>query len=241
MNTYSGEGVNALVCALTDMQNTNIFYAEGKLKKVLQCLAYYGEFKSTLAFCNQGFDYNAEKKKALTVSGDRAVLRLPKHPKTLVALVAHLLLEFDAGTMDMIKFVIDYFPDNSQQGSYLTFIDRVITPFKHAIVDFAVNGTGDEPVAIEREVDFAPDGLSQQTEYLIVNMYNTVRECGLSNEERENFLVMIEGFAAALDARDSLMIRAIWLGLRGALLREMLCSKEVAEIDQQLRLYLVSK
>lgn len=54
MNTYSGEGVNALVCALTDMQNTNIIYAEGKLTKVLQCLAFYGEFKSALAFCNQG-------------------------------------------------------------------------------------------------------------------------------------------------------------------------------------------
>ena len=52
MNTYSGEGVNALVCALTDMQNTNIIYAEGKLTKVLQCLAFYGEFKSALAFCS---------------------------------------------------------------------------------------------------------------------------------------------------------------------------------------------
>ncbi|MCM1306868.1 MAG: hypothetical protein NC037_05645 [Bacteroides sp.] len=241
MNTYSGEGVNALVCALTDMQNTNIIYADGKLGKVLQCLAYYGEFKSALAFCNQGFDYNAEKKKALTTSGNRAVLRLPKHPKTLVAFVVQLLLEFDAGTLDLMKFVIDYFPDNSKQGSYLTFFERVMTPFKHAIVDFAVNGVGDEPIAIEREVDFAPDGLSQQTEYLIVNMYNTVRECGLDSEERENFCVMIEGFAAALDARDSLMIRAIWLGLRGALRREKLCAKEIAEIDQLLRLYLVSR
>ena len=241
MNTYSGEGVNALICALTDLQNTNIIYADGKIGKVLQCLAYYNEFRSTLAFCNQGFDYNAEKQKALTASGDRHVLRLPKHPKTLVAFVAQLLLEFDSKTLDLMRFVIDYFPDSSKQGSYLTFIDRVITPFKHAIVDFAVNGTGEEPIAIEREVDFAPDGLSQQTEYLIVNMYNNVRECGLSNEDRENLCVMIEGFAAALDARDSLMIRAIWLGLRGALHRERLCSKEIAEIDQQLRLYLVAK
>ena len=241
MNTYSGEGVNALVCALTDLQNTNIIYAEGKLTKVLQCLAFYGEFKSALAFCNQGFDYALEKSKALSTSGERSVLRLPKHPKALVAFVAHLLLEFDSGSMDLMKFVIDYFPDSSKQGSYLTFIERVITPFKHAIVDFAVNGVAEEPVAIEREVDFAPDGLSQQTEYLIVNMYNTVRECGLDSDERENFCIMIEGFAAALDARDSLMIRAIWLGLKGALQRAKLCAKDIAEIDQQLRLYLVAK
>lgn len=240
MNTYSGEGVNALVCALTELQNTNIIYAEKKLGKVLQCLAYYNEFKNALAFCNKGFDYNAEKQKALTVSGNRAVFRLPGSPKTLVAFVVRLLLEFDSGSLDLVRFVLDYFPDTSNQGSYLTFIERVITPFKHAIVDFAVNGVGDEPVAIEREVDFAPDGLSQQTEYLIVGMYNTVRECGLGAEERESFCVMIEGFAAALDARDSLMIRAIWLGLRGALQRENLCAREISEIDRQLRLYLVS-
>lgn len=240
MNTYSGEGVNALVCALNEMQNTNIIYAESKLTKVLQCLAYYGEFKSTLAFCNQSFDYAAEKSKAFSSAGDRLIVRLPKHPKTLVAFVARLLLEFDGGSMDLMKFVIDYFPDTSKQGSYLTFFERIMTPFKHAIVDFAVNGVGDEPVAIEREVDFAPDGLSQQTEYLIVNMYNTVREGGLSNEESENFCIMIEGFAAALDARDSLMIRAIWFGLRGALQRAKLCAKEIDEIDQVLRLYLLS-
>lgn len=240
MNTYSGEGVNALVCALTEMQNTNIIYADGKLTKVLQCLAFYPEFKKTLAFCNRGFDYSAEKSKALTASGERAVLRLPKHPKTLVAFVSNLLLEFDSGSLDLMKFVIDYFPDSSKQGSYLTFIERVITPFKHAIVDFAVNGVADEPVAIEREVDFAHEGLSQQTEYLIVNMYNTVRECGLDSTESENFCVMIEGFAAALDARDSLMIRAIWLGLKWALQHKKLCAKEIAEIDEQLRIYLVS-
>jgi len=241
MSNYSGEGVNALVWALTDMQNTNIIYAEGKLIKVLQCLAYYNEFKNVLAFCNKGFDYDAEKRKALTVSGDRYVLRLPQHPQKLVAFVAKLLLEFDQGTMNMMKFVIDYFPDNSKQGSYLTFFERVITPFKHAIVDFVINGVADEPAPIEREVDFAPNGLSQQTEYLIVNMYNTVRECGLDNNAREDFCVMIEGFAAALDSRDLLMIKAIWLGLRGALERAKLCSKEVAEIDEVLRLYLVSK
>lgn len=232
--------MNALVCALTDMENTNIIYADGKLEKVLQCLAFYPEFKKTLSFCNRGFDYASEKAKAITVSGDRPVVRLPKHPKTLVAFVANLLLEFDRGTLDLMKFVIDYFPDTSKQGSYLTFFERVMTPFKHAVVDFAVNGVADEPVAVEREVDFAHEGLSQQTEYLIVNMYNTVRECGLDVTESEKFCVMIEGFAAALDARDSLMIRAIWLGLKSALDSAKLCKKECEQMDEAIRLYLVS-
>lgn len=238
---YTGEGVNALVWALTDMQNTNIIYAVDKLETVLKCLAYYSEFKTVLTFCNKGFDFEAEKSKAMTFTGERHVFRLPKNPQKLVAFVAALLLEFDENKMDMMKFVIDYFPDSSKQGSYLTFFERVMTPFKHAIVDFVINGIANDPAPVDREVDFAPDGLSQQTEYLIVNMYNTVRECGLSNAESENFCVMIEGFAAALDARDRLMIKAIWIGLKGALNRAKLCAKEVSEMDEQLRLYLVSR
>ena len=238
---YSGEGVNALVWALTDMQNTNIIYAEGKLVKVLQCLAYYPEFKTVLAYCNKGFDYEAEKSKALVFTGERNIFRLPQRPEKIVALVARLLLDFDSKSIDFMKFVIDYFPDNSKQGSYLTFFERVVTPFKHALVDFVVSGTGNEPTPVEREVDFAPDGLSQQTEYLIVNMYNAARESGLASDESENFCVMIEGFAAALDSRDMLMIKAIWIGLRGALNRAKLCAKEVAAVDELLRLYLVSR
>ena len=54
-------------------------------------------------------------------------------------------------------------------------------------------------------------------------------------------MVMLEGFAAALDARDSLMIKAIWLGLRKALTAQRLCKKEVEKVDEVLRMYLVTK
>ena len=52
---------------------------------------------------------------------------------------------------------------------------------------------------------------------------------------------MLEGFSAALDARDTLMIKALWLGVRKALSALGLCEKEIASMDELLRLYLVSK
>ena len=60
-------------------------------------------------------------------------------------------------------------------------------------------------------------------------------------DERKEFAVMLEGFSVALDSRDSLMIRAIWLGLRRALADEKLCLKDIEKVDESLRLYLVSK
>lgn len=75
---YNGEGVHALVCAVEDLTNSNLIFVDRKLKPVLKCLAYYPEFRSVLSKCNQGFDYDAEKKKACAKLGDSDVFRLPK-------------------------------------------------------------------------------------------------------------------------------------------------------------------
>lgn len=238
---YSGEGVQALVCALDDMKSANVIYVESSLQRVLKCLAYYNEFRDALAYCNKGFDYQAEKEKAYTRINDDNVLLLPKSKKNLVALVANLLLEFDRNTSDLVTFVNTFFPSENKQTSFNFFFDGVMVPFKLALVDIVVNGVDEEPKIVERSVDFAPSGLQQQTEYWLLSIFDTVRSGSLDEELRSQFTVMLEGLAAALDARDSLMIRAIWLGLKGALENAKLCKKEIAKIDDALRLYIVSK
>ena len=62
----------------------------------------------------------------------------------------------------------------------------------------------------------------------------------LEDDTRADLLVMIEGFAAALDARDALMIKAIWIGLKNILSEVGLCRKEISELDDTLRMFLVS-
>ena len=90
-------------------------------------------------------------------------------------------------------------------------------------------------------MEFASSGLHQQTEYLLVAIYNAVQEAQIDEGERQDFMVMLEGFAAALDTRDSLMIKAIWLGLKKSLYSQKLCAKEIEKINDTLRLYLVTK
>ncbi len=238
---YSGEGVNALVCAIDDLKNTTILAVETRVRAILKCLAYYKEFRDVLEVCNRGFDFQAEQARAFGKIGDSDVLRLPKEKKALVAFVAAMLVEFDAGTADIVLFVTRLYPSPSKQESLAVFCDKVMEPFKLAIVDFVCNGCEEDPVAVERTVQFAPNGLQQQTAHLLVAMMNAVREAAMDTDERAELTVMLEGLAAALDARDTLMIKAVWLGLRFRLASKKLCKKEVAALDDALRLYLVQK
>lgn len=238
---YNGEGVQALVCAVEDLQSSNLIFVDRKLKPLLKCLAYYPEFRSVLSICNQGFDYAAEKKKACSKLGDSDVLRLPKNPKALVALVSNMLVEFDSDGMDLVTFAATYFPEETKQASFVQLCARVLEPFKLALVSLVVEGIEEEPKSIERTVEFASDALHQQTEYLMVAMYNVIQEAALSDEERAEYMLMLEGFAAALDSRDSLMIKAVWTGLKRSLITRGLCAREVQKVGEVLRLYLVTK
>ena len=237
---YSGEGVQALVGAFEDLKSAKLIYAVDNLRRILKCLAYYDELRTALEFCSRGFDYRAEKSRAFSTVNGESALRLPKVGKTLVAFVANLLVEFDNRTMDMITFCGTYFPAENKQTSFDFFFEEVLAPFKFALVNVVVGGGVDVPDAVERVVEFAPSGLTQRAEYLVVGIYEAVASENFDEEAREELKVMTEGFAAALDSRDSLMIRAIWLGLRRALDSVGICKKETSQIDEVLRLYLMS-
>ena len=72
-------------------------------------------------------------------------------------------------------------------------------------------------------------------------MVRAVDESALPETDRKELLLMLEGYSAALDTRDTLMIKALWLGVKRALVSCRMCPKEIAAMDELLRLYLVSK
>jgi len=238
---YQGEGIHALICALDELQNSNLIFVDQRLRTVLKCLAYYKEFRDVLSYCNTNFDYETEKHRMFGKIGDTYVFRLPKSQKNLVALVSQMLVEFDAGTLDIVEFAGKYFPNDNKQDSYQECYVKLIEPFKYAIVKYVTEGINDNGPVVDRNIEFAPEGLHQQTEYLLVNMVKSVQESQLSQEERDDFSIMLEGFASALDSRDSLMIKSIWIGLSKALNSKNLCQTDVDKVNETLKLYLVIK
>lgn len=238
---YTGEGIEALVTAIDDFESASLIMTDKKLKAVLRCLAYYEEFRTVLEYCSRGFDYAAEKRKAFALAGEHKYLRLPKTPKALVAFAVGLMVEFDDGTEDLLTFAADYFPAQTRQLSFEACCTGFFEPFKLAVVSLVVEGVKEEVPLVDREVEFAHDGLQQQTEHLLVAFVRAVNEARITESERADLLVMLEGFSAALDSRDTLMIKAVWLGVKKALASQGLSAKEIASADELLRLYLVAK
>ena len=238
---YNGEGVAALVSIIDELQTVNLILADKKVKELLKCLAYYPEFRAVLGRVNQGFDYQNEKKKALQKVGEHNVLRLPKGDKQLVAFVSNMLVEMDAGAMDLLAFSRNYFPATTGAESLDLFVTSVIEPFKFAIVDMVVNGMKEEQVLVERSIDFAPSGMGEQVKNILVAIVKGVNECQASADTRAELLLMLEGFAAALDNRDVLMIKAIWIGLKKYLGMVKICAREIEQTETVLSMYLSTK
>jgi len=238
---YTGEGIQALICAVDDLSKSNLIFADKKLTQVLKCLAYYDEFKIVLRHCSQGFNYEIEKQKAMTKLGETDILKLPKNEKHMVSLVLGLLVDMDSGLLDLISFSDTYFPRSTKQEAFKEFCTNVVEPFKFAIVQMVIEGFDDDPQNVKRNIELAQEGLHQQTQYLIVNISNEVKGSSLDEEDRLEIRIMIEGLAAAMDSRDSLMIKSIWIGLRRVLKMYKLCEKEIQNMDESLRMYLIIK
>lgn len=83
--------------------------------------------------------------------------------------------------------------------------------------------------------------MQKQTESLLIALVHAVDESSLPDDERKDILLMLEGYSAALDSRDVLMIKAMWLGVKRALVAHKLCPKDVDAMEELLRLYLVTK
>ena len=150
-------------------------------------------------------------------------------------------MEFDDGTEDFISFCATYYPAADRQGSMTACCADMLERFKLDIVSLVVEGVKEDAPLAPRTVEFAQDGLQKQTEYLLVAMVRAVDDGSLSEEDRKDLLTMLEGYSAALDTRDTLMIKAVWLGVKRALASLKMCAKEIAAMDELLRLYLVSK
>ena len=238
---YNGEGVAALVSIIDELQTVNLILADKKVKDLLKCLAFYPEFRAVLSKVNQGFDYQAEKKKALQRVGEHHVLRLPKGDKQLVAFVSNMLVEMDNGAMDLLAFSRDYYPASSGAESLDLFVSSVIEPFKYTLVDMVVNGMKEEQILVERTVDFAPSGMGEQVKNILVAIVKSVNETQANPTARNDLLLMLEAFAAALDNRDVLMIKALWTGLKKYLSVVKLCAKEITLTEEVLKMYLTTK
>ena len=238
---YNGEGIEALASLIEEMKRTSLIFFDKKIKELLKLLAYYDEFKYVLTEVNKNYVHADGKRRALVTFVGNDVIKIPTDNKELVAFVSNLLVEFDSGEMNVMDFASRYFPSDSTQNSINLFMVGLMDPFKKALAYLVVNGVEEEYKGEGRVVAFAANGIYEQTESIIVHMIDEITESNLSESEKDDCFLMLEGLAAALDTRDILMIRAIWCGLKKELEKNNLCKVQIGRMEEQMKLYLVLK
>lgn len=243
MRNVNGEALRALDSQYEQLVKSKFIFCSAPMKNFLKCLAYYDEFSAVIKKYKQNFDYKKEFYKcAMDINGVKT-FTLPTIHSKIIPLVTCLLLDFDDGTKNFTEFMLDYFPSASHNQSYYAFCDAVITPFYEAIKAVAFGGEvrlqEDEITVADKQITIVNGGLFEQSEYLTQRLYEAVKTSNLTDEEREECKLVIEGFLLATESCDSRRIRSAWIGMKNTLKIVKAITTQLTKIEDLLKFYLV--
>lgn len=131
---YNNEAVAAFSAQCDEFIGSKLIMSNQKIRMLLRCMAYYDELKKLAYDCRFNFDYDDEYNRAIVNLGTATIFRLPASLRKRVALILCLLLDFDEGRRDFVKFVQDFYRADDKNDSYVGFINGIIAPFKEAVL-----------------------------------------------------------------------------------------------------------
>lgn len=186
--------------------------AAGLIRKALIQLSESKDLKEAMKAVTRDFDYPSARGRYLKYPAARGArygaAYLPAERKDVVAFVFCLLMDLDAGRIDMDDFLLRYFyVDGSYTASYQKFAERMIKPFREILSDaFPCRGETARENEDEERFGRLFEQLSAERERL--------KGFSLREEERAAADVLFEGFNGAAGRRDSAALRAIAEGYR---------------------------
>lgn len=239
----SGEALNALETQYKNLISSKFILYNIPMKGFLRCLAYYEEFNTVINKYKQNFDYKKELYKCTMEFNGVKTFTLPTIHSKIIPLVVCLLLDFDEGVINFPQFVLDYFPSASHNQSYYAFCDTIITPFYEAMRAVCsgeeVKPQDDEITIADKQITIVNGGLFEQTEYLAQRLYDAVKKSNLSDADREDCKIVIEGFLLATESCDSRRIKASWIGMKNTLKVVKAMQNNLTKIEDLLNFYMV--
>lgn len=243
MISKNGEALRALETQYNNIMKAKFILSSVPRKNFLRCLAYYDEFSTVINKYKQNFDYKKELYKCIIEINGVKTFTLPTVHSKIIPLVVCLLLDFDDNTTNFTEFVLDYYPSTSYNQSYYAFCDSIITPFYEAIKAVAFGGEvktqEDEITIADKQLTIVNGGLFEQTEYLCQRLYEQVKKSNLSDEDREDCKIVIEGYLLATESCDSRRIKCAWIGMKNTLKVVKAMQSNLTKIEDLLKFYMV--
>ncbi|HRR90331.1 MAG TPA: hypothetical protein P5161_06105 [Eubacteriales bacterium] len=233
------EAIAALDAAANELMSSKLMTAGLSVKNLLRCIAYFPELRKAAESAVKGFDYPRAYSRALANLGTHTTFKMPENPKKQAALGICLFTEFDLHKRDFMKFVMDFFPRENRGESYSAFLNAVAAPFIKSFKYVLEGGLAvkEEEIKAEAAAVAVSQGIAEQSKYIISVITETVKGASLEAAEREECQTVIDGFSLAVDTRDPILLKVVWIGLKNTMTKFRLCHKQIKELETLLNAY----
>ena len=151
----------------SELINCKFLLAEKKIEEVLVTIADSVLLYELFEHVTQNFDYAPFKGVCFSTSQGKGCFRLPKNEADVIAFCFSLLLEIDAGKVDLLKLCDEYFSsEDGRQKSFNLFAIQLLVPFKNATLNVAyavLDAKGEEkPNAVKNPIEENTNGQNRQ-------------------------------------------------------------------------------
>lgn len=209
METY-GKDIGLFLQKCDEVMQSKFIIADTKIGELLKSIATSDLLYALFRDITKDFDYDAAKKKYMNYmpegTANKKKLLFPEDPVERLAFVFCLLVDFDAGRIDLGDFLQEYFyEDGSVYGSFYAFSNQVIKPFRNAVRTM-VRGRKPAPSPLH--------GGRAELARLVAAERDAVYASRLPDGKKVDALVILNALAAHAEQGDAKLIAALLCGYR---------------------------
>jgi hypothetical protein len=234
------------IFACDDLINSRFIVAERKITNVLKVLVSNEALFDIIKFCFIDFNFSTEWEKiSVKSTSNNYRIVMPRDSKIIIALVVNLLYEFDRKSIEIHKFLIQYFNARGDaQDAFNSFCRTFILPFKKAIAMRLSDSYIDpEPPGVdlgESESDRnVPSEVIEKAVFILRDIHSMIISNPLiNNTEKNDYTVIVEGLKNALLTKDSNYINKFWIAFKYTLKNVAFLSSKINELHVLLKLYI---
>lgn len=227
-----------------ELLNSKFIVAEIKITKMLKFIANSDVFVEEFEKCLEEFNYEFEYQKAKVPTTDpekhsRYDFLLPIEATKKVALIFRILYDIDTKRLDLHNFIREFYVAGDEPFSgFQSFLEKIIKPFKNNI-NYLITGVEAIP-----EVEVVPikEDMKLEERYLIdiaeiIKKIHQIIESSdkeLKNGQKEEMLIVANGFANSLLTLNPEQILVCWVGLKNTLQSYKKLTSYLKKIQEKL-------
>lgn len=199
------EGFNNLC---NELVNGKYLLAEVKISSLLNLISNDEKLTNIVNSCVQNYDYNSQSTLILKNEEPNPYVELPQNDNEIIAFVYNLLYKIKSGSIDLNKFLLNYFSDTSTNGKeFINFVIQLIIPFKNSI-----NNIYSKRHIIVESSEYQSNFYNKIMSIVKLTLKN-VDAYKLNMNQKEEFTLLLNSLYLASEKNDKKLVFSLMVGL----------------------------